>query len=95
MTNPLPDDIAAPARGWRRRAKCQGDDPLKYDLAHIPKSATGAIRAAAAAELCAGCPVIRDCAADAYIHASVYVVRGGVYTTSHKSSALLKAAKGN
>lgn len=93
MTEPLPPGIEPPARFWRDRAKCKGADPRLYELAHLRTNAT-AVRKSTSAALCAGCPVLRDCAADAYIHEDIGVVRGGVFLKRPRSIDLIETAKG-
>lgn len=94
MTELLPPGIEPPARSWRDRAKCKGADPRLYELAHLRTNAATAVRKSTAAALCAGCPVLRDCAADAYIHEDIGVVRGGVFLKRPMSTDLIETAKG-
>lgn len=58
---------------WRWEAKCAGE-PEKYDIDNkkLNKSAT-------ARELCAGCPVKRECADDALQREAWGTVRAGVW----------------
>ena len=63
---------------WTAHAKCVDMPPHLFDAealayAHYPDD-----RAAAAIALCAGCPVIRECAADAMDPLAVGVVRAGL-----------------
>lgn len=47
--------------GWQQQAKCLTADPELWYVTNLPvEDPVGAAR-----ELCAGCPVLRDCAADA------------------------------
>lgn len=67
---------------WMRRAKCQHMNPIAFDYheklaGSTPSDAVHAAYAAAA-ELCNGCPVMRECARDALDQQDVEVVRGGV-----------------
>lgn len=90
---------------WRSHAKCLGDDIMLYDLSALadywkvhgwpPKTPANTI----AATLCADCPVIRECAADALVDRPrpVGVVRGGVWCSPaywRRTSAALAAVAG-
>ena len=86
--------FAEPAPDWRERAMCRTRSPLLYDLAHLDDGAPYTVRAVTARALCAGCPVLRDCAADAWHHEDLGVVRGGVYLRTPQSPDLFKAATG-
>ncbi len=59
---------------WRWEAKCLGDDPAKYDLDNRTSN-----KEATARELCAGCPVKRECATDALMFEAWGTVRAGVW----------------
>ncbi|HAT1133941.1 TPA: WhiB family transcriptional regulator [Corynebacterium striatum] len=61
---------------WRYVAKCAGDDVNTYDLEsrRIIKD-----KAAVARELCAGCPVKAECAADALRFDAWGTVRAGIW----------------
>jgi hypothetical protein len=65
---------------WRKNAKCKGRPVDCYVSENIPKvhPITGKGRVSAARELCADCPVIRECAADAIAEHDTDVVRAGV-----------------
>lgn len=58
---------------WRWEAKCYGEHE-KYDLDNKKLN-----KAATARELCAGCPVKRECAADALMFDAWGTVRAGVW----------------
>lgn len=62
---------------WHEQAKCAGDELAKYSLDEAPYFVEPHHRAEAAAALCAGCPVMEDCAADALLHHDRGVVRAG------------------
>lgn len=61
-------------REWTARAKCAGDDLENYDLARWRDD-----RAARARELCQGCPVKAECAADALEFPAWGTVRAGLW----------------
>ena len=62
---------------WRNRAQCLGQDPELWDLGYHPGSFDE--KAVRAAELCAGCPVMCECAADALEPLSIGMVRAGIW----------------
>lgn len=59
---------------WMTEAKCAGDDVERYSTDNLD---TGPGVQAKARALCAGCPVIRECAIDALRFDTRGVVRGG------------------
>lgn len=89
---PKKHQIDPPARDWRDKAQCRDASPHLYDLAHVPMSAPVGERDREAEALCDGCPVKRDCAADAYAHEDFAVVRGGVWLRHPQTRDLLQAA---
>lgn len=86
MTHPIDHHDVWPPRparptGWRKRAKCRGTDPDEFDLVRR----TGKQQIAAA--LCAGCPVIRECAQDVLHYRDTGMVRAGTYLPDHAGDA--------
>lgn len=76
---------------WQLRGSCRGVDS---DVFFHPEGERGAIRAAretAAKLICAGCPVIRECAAHALASREPYGVWGGL-TESDREAARAGAA---
>lgn len=72
--------LAAPTRWWEN-AMCRDRNPLVYELAGLEET-TEVEKARIARRLCRGCPVIRECAADALaVPYDAGVVRGGVWLT--------------
>ena len=73
MTTPTMPHNRRMNNKWRSEAKCYGEHE-KYDLDNkkLNKEAT-------ARELCAGCPVKRECAADALQREAWGTVRAGVW----------------
>lgn len=61
---------------WIDAAQCRGQNPQAYELDDYRGD-----RDARAVELCAGCPVTRECAAAALDPLAVGTVRGGVWIT--------------
>lgn len=59
---------------WMTEAKCAGDDIERYSTDRL---GTGPGVQAKARKLCAGCPVMRECAIDALRFDTRGVVRGG------------------
>lgn len=74
-------------RPWHERAKCAGREPTKYEVvvSKIPR----VIREQDeyARNLCAGCPVVLDCALDALDYGDVGVIRAGLILR-HSSGGL-------
>lgn len=67
---------AAPDRGWHRNAKCADGDPTDWDLPSgykVPAQQRNANR------VCFGCPVVKQCAADALRHRDRDIIRAGVH----------------
>lgn len=65
----------APSSRWSHRAACAGrmtPDPTLPDAA-------GRARQLLARDYCHGCPVIVECAADAYEHRDQGIIRAGIY----------------
>lgn len=63
---------------WTSRAKCVDMPPHLFDAETLAYVYHPADRPAAARALCAGCPVIRECAADSIDPLAVGVVRAGL-----------------
>lgn len=59
---------------WTTRAKCAGRDPLTYELDTFKGDKDMLARG-----LCLGCPVTRECAADALDPLAVGTVRAGTW----------------
>lgn len=74
-------------RPWHERAKCAGMEPTRYEVvvSKIPK----VIRQQDeyARNICAGCPVMLDCALDALDYGDVGVIRAGL-VLRHTSGGL-------
>lgn len=62
---------------WHNRAQCIGRDPHEYELDTAEH--TGTDRQATARELCDGCEVMRECAAEALEPLARATVRAGVW----------------
>lgn len=89
-TTNTPTNIAATERAlsqWLSLAKCAGADPHEYSFDTIK----GRDLQAEASALCAGCPVLVDCARDALEPLAVGTVRAGIWipdnTSMHGSRA--------
>lgn len=82
-------------REWTRRALCVGRDPGMYELEEFRGDREQYARGA-----CAGCVVVKECAADALDPLAVGTVRGGVWVAPASSQRrkvrqrLLEAARG-
>lgn len=63
-------------KGWQQQAKCVGKDPRAWDLLELRGGDSWDTRAR---EVCRGCPVIKDCAADALEPLCIGTVRAGVW----------------
>lgn len=63
--------------GWRADAQCLGRDPREYELEG--GEYTGTDRQTIARERCDGCPVMRECAAEALEPLARGTVRAGVW----------------
>lgn len=61
---------------WQQQAKCVGKDPRAWDLLELRGGDSWDARAR---EVCRGCPVIKDCAADALEPLCIGTVRAGVW----------------
>lgn len=79
---------------WQERAKCWGDDPERFTLDDGPHEVPPRYRAGVARDLCDGCPVIRECAADALRYRVTSTVRAGVWcgSANHSMKTSAKAA---
>lgn len=66
-----------PGLGWRGDAQCLGRDPRDYEL--DTGEHTGTDRQVIARELCDGCEVMRECAAEALEPLARGTVRAGVW----------------
>lgn len=77
---------------WMDKAKCLGTNPGMYELDQW--GVTEEQKQATARELCAGCIVTAECAADSLRHRDQTIVRGGVWIPSpwHKSQRKARAA---
>lgn len=78
-TVPL-DEINPADEWWKFRAQCLGRDPREYELETDEHMGTN--RQATARELCDGCEVVRECAADALEPIAQATVRAGVWIPS-------------
>lgn len=80
---------------WTERALCLGRDPRMYELEQFRGDREKYARGA-----CAGCEVVKECAADALVPLAVGTVRGGVWVapeSRHRRKVrqrLLEAARG-
>lgn len=89
-----------PGIGWRGDARCLGRDPREFEL--DAAEYTGTDRQAIARELCDGCQVMRECAAEALEPLARATVRAGVWipftmprrTTARVREALTEIALG-
>lgn len=89
-----------PGLGWRGDAQCLGRDPHEYELDSTEHHNTD--RQATARELCDGCEVMRECAAEALEPLARATVRAGVWipftmtrgTTARVREALIEIALG-
>lgn len=61
---------------WFKAAMCSGMDPEKFTVRTVPVP-NGPIWKAAQ-EVCAGCPVVAECADDALLHRDTGVIRAGI-----------------
>lgn len=85
---------------WHDRAQCLGRDPREYEL--DTATAAGTDRQTIARELCDGCEVLRECAAEALEPLARATVRAGVWipftmtrgTTARVREALIEIALG-
>lgn len=75
MNNPYNTKVKPLRNEWRDQAKCNGDDPEKYDLARAKTPSKDYI----AYKLCKGCPVIAECAADVLERNNYGTVRAGMW----------------
>lgn len=72
-----------PAPDWHRDSLCsRADDPTRWDLGE--GSTSSADRDMRAAELCAGCPVIEQCAAQALAEQPIGVIMAGMAMPSYR-----------
>lgn len=71
---------------WWRHGKCVGMEPEMFDLSEGPYMVPPPERERIAKRLCRGCPVMRECAADAIVHRDVGVVRAGVWISNNRCS---------
>lgn len=76
-TDDLWPDMPAPARGWVAHAKCRGGDLRQFDPVGRPN------KQQIAARLCAGCPVIQECAQDALHYQDQGVIRAATFIPNH------------
>lgn len=65
---------------WREQAQCLGRDPREYELESMEHNKTD--RQATARNLCDGCSVMQECAAEALEPLAKGTVRGGVWIPS-------------
>jgi len=63
---------------WWNRAKCRNDDPNRYDLDR-DRSIRRDEKSRIAEELCEGCPVLAECAADVLENNNIGLVRAGLW----------------
>lgn len=68
------------SRAWLDKAMCYGRNPRLYETDGYRNSRVlKSDRAERARNLCAGCPVIRECAAEAIEPIAVATIRAGVW----------------
>lgn len=65
-----------PSQEWRTQASCRGTDPALWETPHYMQSASLDIDRQI--ELCRGCPVLRQCAADSVLAGDSGVIRAGI-----------------
>lgn len=65
-------------RPWHERAKCAGREPTKYEVVVSTVPRVAREQDEYARNLCAGCPVVLDCALDALDYGDVGVIRAGL-----------------
>lgn len=65
-------------RDWQLRAACRGADTEQFFHPENERGARRVAREAAAKAICAGCPVIRECAAYALRMREPYGIWGGM-----------------
>lgn len=81
--------IPAPAHGWWDDVACAGSDLFMVDQ---PKEA----QVEQMRDLCAGCPVRRDCLLDALRQEERFTIRAGLTTPERKNPVLVaRALDGN
>lgn len=79
MSNtPFEIETSTEPQNWWNRAKCRNDDPDRYDL-NLDRSIRRDEKDCIAEELCEGCPVLAECAADALATNNVGIVRAGLW----------------
>lgn len=75
---------------WIHRAQCLGTDPEAFDLTSskelTERYGEELTRDQVAELLCAGCPVMAECAAEALLPLAVGTVRAGVWIPQVKAS---------
>lgn len=72
---------------WREKAKCLGQDWREYVVENMPKGRNAvATRSILAQAKCSGCPVRRECAADALDNNDAGVIRAGIPITGSVGS---------
>lgn len=78
MTSPIAwPAIDPPHKTWVKQAKCANSDPRKFDPVGRPH------KNRIAAKLCAGCPVIAQCAQDALHYQDEGIIRAATWIPSH------------
>lgn len=80
---------------WHRDGLCArpGQDPRRWD-ADDDRRTSRAQKLVRAQKACTGCPVIRECAAEALDHGSVGVVRAGIELAGKPSPGARQALTG-
>lgn len=71
---------ADPGKNWHRNAMCATEKPERWDL---PQGLKVPAQQRHANLMCAGCPVVRQCAADALRHQDRAIIRAGVHIPDH------------
>lgn len=64
---------------WTKQAKCVGMDPELFDITVTHHLTDAVTKQAIAEDLCAGCPVMPECAADALETRSFEIVRAATH----------------
>ena len=75
---PFKTETSSEPQNWWNRAKCKGDNPDRYDL-NLDRSIRRDEKGRIAEELCEGCPVLAECAADVLENNNIGLVRAGLW----------------
>lgn len=82
------------SRAWLDRALCNSRNPQLYETDGIRNNRVSqADRVARARDLCAGCQVVRECAADALEPLAVATIRAGVWIDANPLGKARRAVK--